>query len=317
MRSTRVFAVVTAVALVLMACGGAGAPSPTAPASPGAVKILVDMKGPGGGNPFWAAVEKGAVEAGQALGVEVTVLAPPAESDVPSQIAQIEDAITQGVDGIAIAPTDPAALSPVIKQALDAGIKVVFIDTKGENEGVTFIGTDNEAGAALAGEYLCENLEEGDKVAILQGIITQSTGKARADGGKAGVEACGLDLVAEIPAEWDTAKGQAATEDILTQHPDLKGIFGSNDNMALGAVQAIENAGLSGKIVVVGFDANPDAAAAVLAGDMDATVAQAPANMGKFGVESLVKLINGETIPEVIDTGTELVTKENADQYTQ
>lgn len=318
MRSTRVFTAVAAVSLVLMACG-AGAPGTSAPATPagGTARILVDMKGPGGGNPFWAAVEKGAVEAGQAQGVEVTVLAPPAESDVPSQIAQIEDAIAQGVDGIAIAPTDPAALAPVIQQALDAGTKVVFIDTKGENEGVTFIGTDNEAGAALAAEYLCDNLEEGDKVAILQGIITQSTGKARADGAKAGVEACGLDLVAEIPAEWDTAKGQAATEDILTQHPDLKGIFGSNDNMALGAVQAIENAGLTGKIVVVGFDANPDAAQAVLAGDMAATVAQAPANMGKFGVESLVKLINGETIPPVIDTGTELVTKENADQYTQ
>jgi ribose transport system substrate-binding protein len=318
MRSTRVFAAVAAVSLVLAACG-AGAPGTSAPATPagGTARILVDMKGPGGGNPFWAAVEKGAVEAGQAQGVEVTVLAPPAESDVPSQIAQIEDAIAQGVDGIAIAPTDPAALAPVIQQALDAGTKVVFIDTKGENEGVTFIGTDNEAGAALAAEYLCDNLEEGDKVAILQGIITQSTGKARADGAKAGVEACGLDLVAEIPAEWDTAKGQGATEDILTQHPDLKGIFGSNDNMALGAVQAIENAGLTGKIVVVGFDANPDAAQAVLAGDMAATVAQAPANMGKFGVESLVKLINGETIPPVIDTGTELVTKENADQYTQ
>lgn len=273
------------------------------------------MKGPGGGNPFWAAVEKGAKEAGQTLGVEVTVLAPPAESDVPAQIAQIEDAITQGVDGIALAPTDPAALSPVVQQALDAGIKVVFIDTKGENKGVTFIGTNNEVGAGLAGQYLCDNVETGGKVAILQGIITQSTGQARAAGSRAAVIACGLNLVAEIPAEWDKAKGQAAMEDILTRNPDLKGVFGSNDNMALGAVEAIKNAGLTGKIVVVGFDANPDAAAAILAGDMNATVAQAPANMGKFGVENLLKLINGETIPGVIDTGTELVTKDNAAKY--
>lgn len=273
------------------------------------------MKGPGGGNPFWAAVEQGAKDAGTALGVNVTVLAPPTESDVPAQIAQIEDAITQGVDGIALAPTDPAALAPVVQQALDAGIKVVFIDTKGENEGVTFIGTNNEVGAQLAGKYLCDNVEAGGKVAILQGIITQSTGQARATGAKAAVEGCGLSLVAEVPAEWDKAKGQAATEDILTQHPDLKGLFGSNDNMALGAVEAIKNANLTGKIVVVGFDANPDAATAVIAGDMAATVAQAPANMGKFGVESLVKLINGEAIEAVIDTGTELVTKDNAADY--
>ncbi len=254
------------------------------------IKILVDMKGPGGGNPFWAAVEKGANEAAKAMGTQVTVLAPPQESDVPSQIAQIEDAVTKGVDGIAIAPTDPAALAPVLQKAIDAGVKVVFIDTKGQNEGV-------------------------DKVAILQGIITQSTGKARAEGAKAGLSACGLNIVAETPAEWDKAKGQAAMEDILTKNPDLKGVFGSNDNMALGAVQAIKNAGLTGKILVVGFDANPDAAAAILAGDMNASVAQAPSNMGKFGVENLIKLIQGESIPPVIDTGTELVTKDNADKY--
>lgn len=325
MKATRLFGLAAALVLVIAACGQGGgqsasAPSasaPSAPASGGAtgVRILVDMKGPGGGNPFWAAVELGAKEAGQSMGVEVTVLAPPAESDVPAQIAQIEDAITQGVDGIALAPTDPAALAPVVQQALDAGIKVVFIDTKGENAGVTFIGTNNEVGAGLAGQYLCDNVEQGGKVAILQGIITQSTGQARAEGSKAAVTACGLSLVAEVPAEWDKAKGQAAMEDILTRQPDLKGVFCSNDNMALGAVEAIKNGGLTGKIVVVGFDANPDAAAAILAGDMNATVAQAPANMGKFGVENLIKLINGETIPEVIDTGTELVTKDNAADY--
>lgn len=327
MRLHRIAGLLAGAALVFAACsqpGASTAPSTaaspsaaaSAPASSGtAAKILVNMKGPGGGNPFWAAVEKGAKDAGTALGVEVTVLAPPAESDVPAQIAQIEDALTQGYTGIALAPTDPAALAPVVQQALDKGVKVVFIDTKGENAGVTFIGTNNEAGAKLAGDYLCQNLKAGDKVAILQGIITQSTGKARADGAKAAVTACGLNLVAEIPAEWDKAKGQAAMEDILTKHPDLKGVFGSNDNMALGAVEAIKNAGLNGKIVVVGFDANPDAAAAIIAGEMNATVAQAPANMGKFGVENLLKLINGETIPENIDTGTELVTKDNAANY--
>ncbi len=219
------------------------------------------------------------------------------------------------MDGIAIAPTDPAALAPVLQKALDAGVKVVFIDTKGENAGITFIGTNNEAGAKLAADYICKTLKPGDKVAILQGIITQSTGKARADGAKAGLTACGLTIVAETPAEWDRAKGQAAMEDILTKNPDLKGVFGSNDNMALGAVEALKNAGQIGKILVVGFDANPDAATAILAGDMNASIAQAPTNMGKFGVENVLKLIRGESLPETIDTGTELVTKDNAEKY--
>jgi ribose transport system substrate-binding protein len=295
--------------------------APTAAAAGGAtkdpkdVKILVDMKGPGGGNPFWAAVQKGAEEAGTAAGVQLTVLAPPQESDVPAQIAQIEDAVAKGVDGIAIAPTDPAALAPVLQKAIDAGVKVVFIDTKGQNDGVTFIGTNNENGAKLAADYICKTPTSGDKVAILQGIITQSTGKARADGAKAGLTGCGINVVAEVPAEWDKAKGQAAMEDILTKNPDLKGVFGSNDNMALGAVEAIKNANLGGKILVVGFDANPDAAAAILAGDMNASVAQSPGNIGKFGVENVLKLIQGQKIEPLIDTGTELVTKDNADKY--
>ncbi len=279
------------------------------------VEILISMKGPGGGNPFWAAVEKGATEAGTAMGVKVTVQAPPQETDVAAQVQQVEDAIAKGVKGIAIAPTDPAALKPVLEGAIAKGVKVVFIDTKGLVDGVTFIGTNNEVGAALGAKYVCDNVPKGAKVAILQGIITQSTGKARADGAKKGLTDCGLNIVAELPAEWDKAKGQAAMEDILTKNPDLAGVFASNDNMALGAVEAIKAAKLGGKVLVVGFDANPDAAAAVLAGDMGATVAQAPVNMGKFGVESVIKLLKGETLDPVIDTGTVLVDKSNADKY--
>ena len=116
---------------------------------------VLGMKGPGAGNPFWAAVESGATEKGKELGVDVVVLAPPAESDVQAQITQIEDQITKGADGIALAPTDPNALAPVVDAAKAKGIPVVFVDTKGINEGVTFIGTNNEAGAKLAGsDYL-------------------------------------------------------------------------------------------------------------------------------------------------------------------
>ncbi len=275
-------------------------------------KLILDMKGPGAGNPFWAAVEKGALETAAALGLDVSVMSPPAESDVASQIAQIEDAIAQGVAGIALAPTDPAALAPVVDEALAAGVKVVFVDTMGSNEGVTFIGTDNVAGAALAAQYLCDALDDGEQVAILQGIITQSTGQARATGAAEGLAACALEIVAELPADWDTAKALTVAEDILSGYPDLDGIFASNDNMALGALEAIKAAGLLDQITVVGYDANPNAADAVLTGELEATIAQAPYNMGKFGIESLVRLINGEELPPVIDTGTVLVDLSNA-----
>jgi len=279
--------------------------------------VLLSMKGPGGGNPFWAAVEEGAKEKAAELGVDLVVLAPPTESDIQAQITQVEDQLSKGIDALAIAPTDPTALAPVVDQAKSQGVGVVFVDTMGTNEGVTFIGTNNEEGAKLAAEFICENVEKGSDVAILQGIITQSTGKARADGAKAGLTGCGLNVVAEQPADWDTATAQSVMENILTGNPNLKAVFASNDNMALGAVEAIKAAGKSGEILVVGFDANPNAAAAVIAGDMAATVAQNPKNMGALGVENALKVKRGESIDPVIDTGTVLVTKENAAEYTE
>ena len=277
--------------------------------------ILLSMKGPGAGNPFWAAVEKGAREKAKELGVDLVVLAPPQESDITSQIAQVEDQMTKGVDGIALAPTDPDALAPIVDEALAEGTKVVFVDTNGINKGVTFIGTNNEMGAKLAADYICKNVPKGSDVAILQGIIVQSTGRFRADGSHKGLTECGLNIVAEQPADWDRAKGQAVMENILVGNPNIKAVFASNDNMALGAAEALKQAGVLDKVLLVGFDANPDAAVSILAGEMSASVAQNPYNMGALSVENLMKLIKGEKLAPVIDTGTVLVTKENAAEY--
>ena len=278
---------------------------------------LLDMKGPGSGNPFWAAVQKGAEDAGKANNVKVLVMSPPAESDVQAQVAQIEDQIAKGVAGIALAPTDPTALASVVDKALKKGIPVVFVDTKGTNAGVSFIGTNNEVGAKMAADYICKGVAKGSEVAILQGIITQSTGKARSDGAQAGLTACGRKVVAVQPGDWDTAKGQAATENILTAHPNIKGIFASNDNMAMGAIEALRSAKTLKNVMVVGFDGTPAASKAILAGELAASVAQAPVNMGKFGIESLIKLKKGEKLDAVIDTGTVMVTKANAAQYSK
>ena len=277
--------------------------------------ILLSMKGPGAGNPFWALVEKGAREKAKELGVDLVVLAPPQESDIMSQIAQIEDQMTKGVDAIALAPTDPDALAPIVDEALAEGTKVVFVDTNGKNKGVTFIGTNNEMGAKLAADYICKNVPKGSDVAILQGIIVQSTGRFRADGSHKGLTECGLNIVAEQPGDWDRAKGQAVMENILVGNPNIKAVFASNDNMALGAAEALKQAGVLDKVLLVGFDANPDAAVSILAGEMSASVAQNPYNMGALSVENLMKLIKGEKLAPVIDTGTVLVTKENAAEY--
>ena len=143
-------------------------------------KFVLSMKGPGAGNPYWAAVEEGAKAKGKELGVDVIVVAPPAETDVQSQINQLEDLIAQKVDGIALAPTDPNSLAEVIESAKTAGIKTVFVDGAGTNEGVPFIGTNNLEGGKLAGEYMCKNLPKGSEVAILQGIMSTTNGVDRA-----------------------------------------------------------------------------------------------------------------------------------------
>jgi ribose transport system substrate-binding protein len=234
---------------------------------------------------------------------------------VVAQISQIEDQLAKGVDAIAIAPADQDALVPVLEQAVSEGVAVLFIDTKANMDGVTFIGTDNLAGAELAAQYICDNVPEGSDVAILTGVESQTTAQHRRDGARAGLEGCGLNVVAQQTANWDRAEGQTVMENILTGNPNLTAVFASNDNMALGATEALKAAGVLDDIIMVGFDANPDAAASVLAGEMSATVAQNPYNMGAFGVESAIKLIKGESLPEVVDTGTILVTAEIAADY--
>jgi ABC-type sugar transport system substrate-binding protein len=276
---------------------------------------VVSMKGPAAGNPYWAAFEEGAKAEGKALGVNVVVVSPPSETDVQAQINQIEDLIAQKVDGIALAPTDPSALGPVVDEAQTAGVKVVFVDGAGSNKNVPFIGTNNLEGGKLGGKFMCDHVPHGSAVAILQGVLTTSNGADRYNGSKSAMEACGLKVVAAQPADWDRAKGQSITESILAGNPNIKGIFGSNDNMALGAVEALKAAAKLKDVMVVGYDANPDAAKSILAGEMTASVAQAPKKMAALGIQTLVDMKAGKQVSMATDPGTTLVTKDNAAQY--
>lgn len=278
-------------------------------------KYALIMSSLGSANPFWGAVAQGAADKGEELGLDVATVGPPGgETDVTGQIALVEDQIAKGVKGIAISPADTAALVPALEQARARGVAVIFVDKRADMEG-TYIGTDNVPAARMGAKHICDNVPEGADVAILQGIITGTTGQHRAQGAREGLEECGLNIVAEQPADWDAAKAQAATENILTANPNLAAIFASNDNMALGAVEAVRNAGKLDDIFIVGFDGNPNAAEAILAGDLEASVAQRPYEMGQIGIESVMKLAAGEAIDANIDTGAVLVTKDNAEEF--
>lgn len=188
-----------------------------------------------------------------------------------------------------------------------AGVEMVYQD-------LALAGNLDVTGNIFLGQELTGR--RCDEVAIITGHMTAQSIADRVNGSKEAFTACGVEVVAELNGEHTREGGQAVMEDIITANPNVKAVFCANDNMALGAVEALKAAGKLEDVIVAGFDANPDAAASILAGEMTASIAQSPYNMGRFGVVYGLAAIQGNEIPELIDTGTTLVTADNAADYT-
>ena len=269
---------------------------------------------------FWFAFEDGAVVAAEDLGVDLILDGAVAETAIEEQIAIIEDMMTRGVDALAVAPTAPDQLEPVLQQATDDGIPVLLVDTDiPEWDGkLSFIGTDNITAGGVGAEYVAEAMDGSGTIAILEGLPGATSGEHRVQGFTETLEelAPDIEIVASLPGDWDRAEAISVTEDILTANPDVEAIFAANDQMALGALQALNAAGIDpADVLVVGFDGTPEAAESILDGGMDASVAQLPDEMGRIGVEEGVAAAQGEDVEEIIDTGAELVTEDNAAEY--
>ncbi len=248
--------------------------------------------------------------------VEVLFAQGASGTDDAGEIAAIESFMSQGVQGIAITPTSPN-LQTELQKAVDAGIKVVLIDNDIPDwSGKTsVVATDNLAGGKLAGSWLAEHLAAGAKLAVLQGVLGNPSLDARVSGM---LDSLGdaATVVAQAPTDCDQTKGLNAAQDILTAHPDVQAIYGACGPPILGALQAIKNANIAdGQITVVGFDAAPGEIDAIVSGQEAGSVAQFPAKMGSLGVQTLVDAISGKSVEANVDTGTEMVTKDNADQF--
>jgi ribose transport system substrate-binding protein len=281
-------------------------------------KIMQNTKGPGSGNPYWRIVEQGAEAAAKAWGVvDLTEQAPPQESDVQTQINQLEDFLTKQPSGLSLAATDKVALNSTLDKYKAAGVPVVTIDSDADWPGkLSFIGTVNTAGGKLQGEFICKQLGAGAKVGLIEGNLTAQSIADRVSGAKEGLATCNANIVKELSENTHSvAGGQQLAEDILTSNPDVQALIAINDNQALGALAAAKAAGKN--VLIVGFDANPDAVKSVAEGGLAATIAQRPRNMGIFGINWLMVAITGNAkeVPPRIDTGTALVTKENAAQF--
>lgn len=254
-------------------------------------------------NPFFVSIREGVEEAAKDKDVETVIT--DAQNDSSSQNNQVEDLITQKVDLIIINPVDSTAISSSVKKANEANIPVICVDrSSDEGEIVSFISSNNIEGGKLAGEFILDKAGKDAKVIQLEGIPGASSTRERGEGFKKATDKK-IDLVASQTANFDRAEGMTVMENLLQAQPDVKAVFCQNDEMALGASEAIKASGKD--IVLVGFDGNEDAINAVKEGTMTATVAQKPKEMGKIALETAVKYLKGEKVEEKVDSPLELV----------
>src|SRR6266404_1728259 len=265
---------------------------------------------------FWQSVHAGAEAAAKEAGVEIMWKGPEHEIDYAAQINIVEDAINRRVDGIVLAPTHKDALVPIVERAARENIPVAIFDSGiGTENYVSYIATNNLQGGAVAAERLAAKLGGKGKVAIL-GV---KAGSVSTDEREQGFQDTikqkypGIAIVAFQYGDADRAKSLDRATDILTAHADLNGMFASNESSTVGAVQAIKQKGLAGKVTLGGFDSSPNLIDDLKAGAIDSLVLQNPFKMGYEGVKAIVDKLNGQTPQRHLDTGVKLLTRENLD----
>ena len=261
---------------------------------------------------WWQRVKTGAEGAAKAdPSIKLDVLAPEREVNIDQQVAILEDQITKHVAAIAVAPTGADEIVPVLKKAKAAGIPVIIFDTDVNWPGkLAFVGSDNKHAGQLAGDYIVKLIGGKGKVAVIRGILGISTHEDRLAGFKDAIaKAPGIELVAVQPANSERALGMSVMENLLTSYPDLKAVFATNDQMALGAVEAIAAHNMTGKVFVVGVDATSEGVRAVKDGRLAADVAMHPEELGADAAKAAIAAAKHEPVAPVINTGESLVTK--------
>ncbi|AUD14745.1 MULTISPECIES: ribose ABC transporter substrate-binding protein RbsB [unclassified Planococcus (in: firmicutes)] len=254
-------------------------------------------------NPFFVTLSEGAEAKASELGASLSVV--DAQDDASKQASDVEDLIQQGVDMILINPVDSEAVASAVASANNADIPVITVDRSAESgEVVSHIASDNVAGGEMAAEHLLSLVGDGAQVAELEGVPGSSAARERGEGFN-NIAADSMDVVAKQTANFNRAEGLSVMENILQANPDVTGVFAHNDEMALGALEAIEASGKD--VTVVGFDATDDAVAAVEEGRLAGTIAQKPEMIGEMAVETAIQHLDGEEVEASIPVELELI----------
>jgi ribose transport system substrate-binding protein len=301
-----------AAAVAVSACSKAAAPA--------AKTYSIGVVPKGTTHEFWKAIHAGAIKAQQELkaaGVEVTLTwkGPLREDDREQQVQVVEGFLSQGVNGIVLAPLDDRALVRPVEEAKAAGIPTVIIDSDLQSKQiVSFVATDNYKGGQLAADRMAEVLKDKGKVLMLryqEGSASTAFREAgfldRMKAAHAGIEMVSTDQFAG-PTR-DTAK--RASENLLNRFGSVDGIFCPNESSTAGMLLALQDVDKAGKIAFVGFDSSQAFIEALQNGQLSAVVVQNPLNMGYLGVKTIVDHLQGKTVASRVDTGVWLVTKEN------
>ncbi|MEC1876115.1 MULTISPECIES: ribose ABC transporter substrate-binding protein RbsB [Bacillus] len=256
-------------------------------------------------NPFFVSLKKGIEKEAKKRGMKVIIV--DAQNDSSKQTSDVEDLIQQGVDALLINPTDSSAISTAVESANAVGVPVVTIDRSAEQGKVeTLVASDNVKGGEMAATFIADKLGKGAKVAELEGVPGASATRERGSGFH-NIADQKLQVVTKQSADFDRTKGLTVMENLLQGHPDSQAVFAHNDEMALGALEAINSSGKD--ILVIGFDGNKDALASIKNGKLSATVAQQPELIGKLATEAADDILHGKKVQKTISAPLKLETQ--------
>ncbi len=317
-RSFKTLIAAGAAALLLTACSQGAAPAPAntggaAPASDGD-KGTIYLVSKGFQHRFWQAVKEGAEDAGKEFGYKVEFVGPPSEKDVTIQLDQLETALATNPKAIGLAALDTAAASDVLQKIADAKIPLIAFDSGVDSDApLTTVQTDNNAAAEEAAKHMVELVGGSGTVGLVCHDVTSQTGKQRCDGFKNYIKnnAPDVKLLEELVA-GSVDEATNAAKSLINSNADIKGIYGTNEASATGAVQAAIEVNKEG-LQVVGFDSGEIQMQAIRDGKQAGAVTQSPVKMGYETVKAAVDAIEGKTLPKVIDSGFAWYDKSNID----